>query len=209
MRQPPLDHVGASLLFLGLPPLSRAPFLGGLCCYLFLSSVHPPPTLVSHLCLSSSARPFSHSFWCSVSCCGPHCPIQGSHPHQRGSRCQLCVFNMEVTAFPGAASLPIPLWLARMAWNLFGDRRVDVLGQCGSFFSHDFGLLRTGSSSAVHSGRLDSLHFVPRHFFLLGVGLGFEMEWAEASRTFWPHMWYLFNFMCPRFFGRTGVQPMV
>ena len=55
MRQPPLDHVGASLLFF-------APSLGGLCCYLFISSVHPPPTLVSHPCLSSSAHPLSHSF---------------------------------------------------------------------------------------------------------------------------------------------------
>ena len=94
----------------------------------------------------------------------------------------MCVFNMEVTAFPGAASLPIPQWLAHMAWNLLGDPRVDVLGRCGSFFSHDFGLLRTGSSLAVHSGSLDSLHFVPGHFFL-----GFEMGWVEASRTFWPH----------------------
>ena len=97
----------------------------------------------------------------------------------------MCVFNTEVTTFPKAASPPIPLWLAHMAWNLFGDPRVDVLRQCGSFFSHDFGLPRTGSSSAVHSGSLDSLHFVPGYFFLLGVGLGFEMEWAEASRTFW------------------------
>ena len=99
----------------------------------------------------------------------------------------MCVFNTEVTAFPGATSSLTPLWLAHMAWNLFGDPQADVLGRCGSFFSHDFGLPRTGSSSAVHSGRLDSLHFVSRHFFLLGVGLGFEMEWAEASRTFWPH----------------------
>ena len=121
MRQPPLDHAGASLLFLGLPPFSRAPSLGGLCCYLFLSSVHHPPTLVSHPCLSSSARPISHSFWRSVSCYGPHRPVQGSHPHQRGSRCQLCVFNTEVTTFPRAASPLIPLWLAYMAWNLFGD----------------------------------------------------------------------------------------
>ena len=60
-------------------------------------------------------------------------------------------------------------------------------GRCGSFFSHDFGLPRTGSSSVVHSGSLDSLNFVLGHFFLLDVGLGFEMEWAEASRTFWPH----------------------
>ena len=56
MRQPPLDHAGASLLFL------RPPILGGLYCYLFLSSVHPPLTLVSHPCLSSSARPLSQSF---------------------------------------------------------------------------------------------------------------------------------------------------
>ena len=58
-----------------LPPLFRAPSLGGLCCYLFLSSVHPPPTLVSHSCLSSSARPLSHSFWRFVSYCGPHRPV--------------------------------------------------------------------------------------------------------------------------------------
>ena len=70
----------------------------------------------------------------------------------------MCVFNTEVTAFPGVASPPTPLWLAHMAWNLFGVPRVDVLGRCGSFFSHDFGLSRTGSSSAVHSDSLDSLH---------------------------------------------------
>ena len=87
MRQPPLDHAGASLLFLGLPPLFRAPSLGGFCCYLFLSSVHLLPTLVSYPCIFSSARPLSHFFWRSVSCCGPYRPIQGSHPHQRGSGC--------------------------------------------------------------------------------------------------------------------------
>ena len=86
----PLDHIGASFLSLGLPvskppsPSSPSPFLGGLCCYIFLSSVHPPPTLVSHLYLSLSARPINHSFWRSVSCCGPHRPVQGSHPHQWG-----------------------------------------------------------------------------------------------------------------------------
>ena len=96
----------------------------------------------------------------------------------------MCIFNMEVTAFPRVASPPIPLWLAHMTWNLFGDPRMDVLRRCGSFFSHDFGLPRIGSSSAVHSGSLDSLHFVSGHFLLLGVGLGFEKEWAEAFRTF-------------------------
>ena len=45
-----------------------------------------------------------------------------------------------MTVFPGATSPPIPLWLAHMVWNLFCDPRVDVLGRCGAFFSHDFGL---------------------------------------------------------------------
>ena len=73
--QEPLSFLWASF-FLAVPPA-----LGDLCCYIFLSSVHPPPTLVSHPCLSLSARPIGHSFWRSVSCCGPHHPVQRSHPH--------------------------------------------------------------------------------------------------------------------------------
>ena len=48
------------------------------------SSVHPPPTLVSHPCPYSSARPIGHSFWRFVSCCGLYRTVQGSHPHQWG-----------------------------------------------------------------------------------------------------------------------------
>ena len=49
----PIGHTGASFLSLGLHlPLSPPPFLGDLCCYIFPSSVHLPPTLVSHPCLS-------------------------------------------------------------------------------------------------------------------------------------------------------------
>ena len=71
---------GASLLSMGL--LASTPStLGDLCCYIPLSSVHPPPTLVSHPCPYSSAHPIGHSFWHSASCCGPHRPVQGSHPH--------------------------------------------------------------------------------------------------------------------------------
>ena len=54
----------ASPPFLSLPlPPSRPflPFLGDLSCYILLSSVHPPLTLVNHPCLSSSARPIGHS----------------------------------------------------------------------------------------------------------------------------------------------------
>ena len=58
-----------------LHPVSGPPSLGSLSCYLFLSSVHPPPTLVNHPYLSSSARPISHSFWHSMSCCSPHRPV--------------------------------------------------------------------------------------------------------------------------------------
>ena len=81
MRQPlsvtqePHSFLWASLFFL-LPLL-----LWDLCCYISFSFVHPPPTLVSHPCPSSSPHPISHSFWHSVSCCGPHHTVQGSHPH--------------------------------------------------------------------------------------------------------------------------------
>ena len=74
----------ASLLSLGFlflpPPLS----LGDLCCYISLSSVHPPPTLVSHPCLYLSAHPIDHSFWRFVSYCGPHHTVQGLRPRQWG-----------------------------------------------------------------------------------------------------------------------------
>ena len=50
------------------------------------------------------------------------------------------------------------LWLARRAWNLFWDPQGDCLGQRGAFLSYDFSLPRTGSSSAIHSSSLDSLH---------------------------------------------------
>ena len=75
----PLPLLWASLL---APGLFLA--LSDLSCYIFLSSIHHPPTLVSHPRLSSSARPIGHTFWRSVSCCGPHHPVQGSHPHQWG-----------------------------------------------------------------------------------------------------------------------------
>ena len=56
----------ASFLSLGLLLLGRPPVLGDPCCYIFLSSVHPPPTLVSHPCLFSSARPISGTLWAAA-----------------------------------------------------------------------------------------------------------------------------------------------
>ena len=49
------------------------------------------------------------------------------------------------------------LWLAYRAWNPFCDLQGDYLGRRGTFLSCDFGLPRTGSSSAVHSGSMDFL----------------------------------------------------
>ena len=69
----------------------QSPFLDGFYCYLFLCSVHPPPTLVSHPELSWSARLLSHSFLRSVSSCGPHHAVQGLHTHQRGQSVS-CVY---------------------------------------------------------------------------------------------------------------------
>ena len=164
---------------LGLPvsgppsPSWPSPSLGGLYCYIFLSSIHPPPTLVNHPYLSSSARPIWHSFWCSVSCCGPHCPVQESYPHQWGQGVSCVYLIRRWQLFLGC--LPtIPLWLAHMAWNLFCDPRVDVLGRRGAFLSHDFGLPRTGSSLAVHSSSLDSLHSSP--------GASSSSAWALGLR---------------------------
>ena len=87
----PIGHTRASFLSLGihLPlgpsgPLSPRLLLGDFCCYIFFSSIHLPPKLVSHSYLSSSARPIGHPFWRSVSCRGSYCSVQGSHPHQWG-----------------------------------------------------------------------------------------------------------------------------
>ena len=49
------------------------------------------------------------------------------------------------------------LWLACRAWNPFCDLQRDCLGRRGTFLSCDFGLPRTGSSLAVHSGSMDFL----------------------------------------------------
>ena len=66
-----------------LLPFPPPPSLGrSLLLYISFSFVHPPPTLVSHPCPYLSARPISHSFWRSVSCCGPHRIVQGSRPHK-------------------------------------------------------------------------------------------------------------------------------
>ena len=70
------------------PLLSQEPpfplfFVRSLLFYI-LSSIHLPPTLVSHPCPYLSAHRIGYSFQHSVSCCGPHHTVQGSHQHQWG-----------------------------------------------------------------------------------------------------------------------------
>ena len=55
--QEPLSFLWAFFFFFPHPPA-----LGDFCCYISLSSVHPPPTLVSHPYLYLSAHPIGHSF---------------------------------------------------------------------------------------------------------------------------------------------------
>ena len=62
--------------------------------------------------------------------------------------------------------LPLAMWCLLLLWFWSTEDRVVL----GSIF------WQSGFPS-----------FVLWHFFLLGVGLGLDMEWAEVSRSFWPH----------------------
>ena len=70
------------------------------------------------------------------------------------------------------------LWLAHRAWNLFWDPQGDCLGRRGVFLSCDFGLPRIGSSSAIHSSSLDSLHS--------SSGTSSSSTWALGLKWNWP-----------------------
>ena len=161
-------------------------FLGDLYCYISFSFVHPPPTLVSHPCPYLSARPIGHSFWCSVSCCGPHHTVQGSRPHKwsQGVSCGYSIRRWQLllgllfyhapmadplgleSPLGSLRGLPLAMWCLPFLWFWSTEDRVIL----GSIF------WQSGFPS-----------FVLWHFFLLGVGLGLDMEWAEISKSFWPH----------------------
>ena len=180
------SHV--SLLPFSGPPSSSwsSPLsLGDLCCYIFLFSVHLPPTLVNHPCLSSSAHPIGHSFWRSVSCCGPHYSVQGSHPHQwgQGVSCGYLIWRWRLllglslphspmaspygleSLLRSSSGLPRATWRVSLPWFWPAEERV-VLGST---------IWWSGFSS-----------FVLGHFFLLGMGLGLDIKWAGVPRSFGP-----------------------
>ena len=129
--------------------------VGDLWCYISLLFVHHLPTLVSHPCPYLSARPIGYSFWRSVSCCGPDSTVQGSRPHKwgQGVSCGYLIRRWQLllellfyhTPMAGSLGSKLPLGCSRglplVAWR---------------FPLRDFGLPRTGSSSTVYPGSLDS-----------------------------------------------------
>ena len=170
----------ASLLPFPPPSLGRSLLL-----YISFSFVHPPPTLVSHPCPYLSARPISHSFWCSVSCCGPHRIVQGSRPHKwvQGISCWYLIrmwqlllgllFYHALMANPlgsksllgSSRGLLLVIWCLPLLWFWSAEDRV-ILGSIS--WQSGFPL------------------FVFGHFFLLGMGLGLDMKWARVPRSFGP-----------------------
>ena len=160
----PLDHAGASLLSLGLP-------LFGWSLLLFIPLFRSSS---SYTCQSSmpilkctSPQPF---FLVLCKLLWPPSPCPGVTSTSKGVGVNCVYLIQRWQLFLGLPPHLFPLWLAHMAWNLFCNPRVDVLRRCGVFFSHDFGLPRIGSSSAVHSNSLDSLHSSP--------GTSFSSTWA-------------------------------
>ena len=160
--------------------------LGDLWCYILLPLVHPLPTLVSHPCPYLSACPIGHSFWRSVSGCGPECTVQESHPHKWGQgiswryliqRWQLLLgllFYYAPMVGPldselllrCSKGLPLATWRFPLLWFWFANDRV-VLGNIS--WQSGFPL------------------FVLKHFFLFGMGLGPNMKWAGLCQILQPH----------------------
>ena len=159
--------------------------IGDLWYYISLPLIHHLPTLVSHPCPYLSARPIGHSFWRSVSCCGPDSTVQRSRPHKwsQGVSCGYLIrrwqflpeslFFHAPMAGPLGSKLPsgclrgMPLatWRFPLPWFWFAKDRV-ILGNIS--WQSRFPL------------------FVLGHFFLLGMGLRLDMKWAGVPRSFGP-----------------------
>ena len=169
-----------------LVSLPRHPlFVGDIWYYISLPLVHPLPTLVSHPCQYLSARPIGHSFWCSVSCCGPDSTVQGSRPHKwgQGISCGYLIrrwqFLLELLFYHApmagplgsklflgfSRGLPLAVWRFPLPWFWSAEDKVVL-----SSISWQFGFPL----------------FVLGYFFLLGVGLGLDLKWAGVLKSFGP-----------------------
>ena len=166
--------------------------MGDLWCYISLLLVHPLPTLVSHPCSYLSARPIGHSFWHSMSCCGPDNTVQGSRPHKWGQSvsCGYLIWRWQLLLellfyhAPMAGSLdsklplgcsrglPLAAWRFPLPWFWSAEDRV-VLG-----------------SISWHSG---FPLFVLGNFFILGISHRPDMKWAGVPRSFGPTITFMFG----------------
>ena len=131
------------------PSLPREPsfYLWEISYLIYLPSVYPDPTLVSHPCLHLSARPIIHSFWHSMSCCDPDSTAKESRPHKWGQDVS-CVYLMRRWrpfiglllhhALMGGSQhwdsplgrsrrLPSMAWYFPFSWSRFAEDKV-VLG---------------------------------------------------------------------------------
>ena len=180
----PLSHAGASFLFLGLPPplwvvsvviYSSLPFI----LLLYLSVIHTYPLVHVPSAILSGA------LWAVVA------PIALSrgHIHIKGDQSVSCVYlirrwQLFLGLPPHHSPMASPYGLKSLLRSSSGCPRATWRFFLPWFWPAEDKVIL--SSTFWQSG-FPSL--VPRHFFLLGVGLGLEMEWAKASRTFWPHMY--------------------
>ena len=99
--------------------------------------------------------------------------------------CQLRAFNAEVTTSTRIAFLPCsygwPIGLEISFGILEGTASSDVAPSPSVFWSTANKVV-LGSISWQSGFPL----FVLGHFFLLGMGLGFDMKWAGVPRSFGP-----------------------
>ena len=120
-----------------------------------------------------------------MNCCGPHRPVQGSHPHQwgQGISCGYLIrrwrlflglslhhspmanpYGLE-SLLRSSSGLPRVTWRFSLPWFWPAEDRV-VLG------------------STIWWSGFPS--FVLGHFFLLGMGLGLDIKWVRVPRSFGP-----------------------
>ena len=89
------------------------------------------------------------------------------------------------------------LCLVRKAWNPFCDPQGDCLERRGAFLFCDFGLPRIGSSSAVHSHSLDSLHSSSGISFSTMWALGLKWNGSKPLKPSGPTPSFLLYFPLP------------
>ena len=125
--------------------------------------IYPSPSFIillhllvihAHTWMHVPSATLSGALWAAMA------PIALSrgHVHINGVRVLAVGIQYEGDNFFWGYFSTMLLWLTHWARNLLWDLRGDCLWWCGAFPFCDFGLPRTGSSSAVYPSSLDSLH---------------------------------------------------